>query len=163
MIKHNLIFVLLLAGTVYSQTSYPSPPSDLIPEKLKNIPQSIKAYNFPKENDPIKINDNYYWKHTTSLVSTTSDISIIEYGAYLYYNNKWNLRKIYPLKSFDKNFKTKEELLKLGQPYVWNSNWRVGKELFGGWALWYFIGIDEDGTKVCGYATINTTDNLLKN
>ena len=77
------------------------------------------------------------------------------------YNEQWHLRKSYDLKDLDNNFGTKKQLLKQGEPYIWANNWRVDNHLFGGWAMWYFIGINADGETVCGYETINTTNNLL--
>ena len=47
------------------------------------------------------------------------------------------------------------------QPYTWANNWRVGNQLFGGWAMWYFIGINDDGEKICGFEKINTTNKLI--
>lgn len=157
------IFLLLVncAGICFSQAQFGIPKEGLIPEKLKNLPKRIVVQNFPKEVDPIKIKDSYYWKHNTLIFSKESPITIIEFGAYLFYNGKWNLRRSYPLKDLDKNFGTQKQVLLRAQPYTWNDNWRVGSQLYGGWALWYFIGIDKNGIRVCGYEKINTTNNLL--
>lgn len=161
----TLLFIVLGALTISpltAQVDYGTPPEGLIPEKLKDLPRLIEVQHFPKINDPVKIKDTYYWKHATAIMSKESEIEIIEYGAYLYYNNTWNLRKSYALKELDKNFGTKKQKLLLGQPYTWNDNWRVDNRLFGGWALWYFIGKTPNGTLVCGYQTIHTTSNLLQ-
>ena len=64
-------------------------------------------------------------------------------------------------KELDKTFGTKKQALKQGHPYVWHNNWRTDNRLFGGWAMWYFIGKTTDGKYICGYETIYTTDNLL--
>jgi len=125
------------------------------------MPREIEVMHFPKVNDPIKINDQFYWKHATGLMCPIDEISITEFGAFLYYNDQWNLRKSYDLKDLDKFFGTKKQRLQQGQPYVWTDNWRVGDRLFAGWALWYFIGTDSEGRTICGYASIHTTDNLL--
>jgi len=156
----TLLYVLISALS-WSQSGYGTPPENSIPEKLKPFKVAIEVVNFPKENHPVKIKDKYYWKHATAILSQVSDITITEYGAYLYYNNTWNLRKTYPLKELNKSFGTKKQMILQGQPYVWANNWRVGEQLFGGWALWYFIGKDKNGDTVCGYGTINTTDKPL--
>lgn len=155
-----LIYIFTTLG--YSQSTYETPKKDQIPESLKDYRVAIKVENFPKENHPIKINNTYYWKHSTFILSEESEIKIIEYGAYIFYNNQWNLRRSYPLKELDKEFNTKKQILRQGQPYVWVNNWRTGDTLFGGWAMWYFIGETETGEIVCGYGTINTTDKPLK-
>ena len=157
-------FFLLLASFQIglAQTNYGTPNNEtLLPEKIKDLKVAIEVAHFPKENDPVKIDNTYYWKHATAILCKESEIKIIEYGAYLFYNKKWNLRKSYPLKDLDKTFGTKKQIMLQGQPYVWQNNWRIGNKLFGGWAMWYFIGKTEKGETICGYETINTTSNLL--
>ena len=117
--------------------------------------------HFPKINDPVKIEDKYYWKHATAILSKDGPVKIVEYGAYLFYNGQWNLRRSYPLKELDKTFKTSKQQMLQGEPYTWTENWRVDDRLFGGWAMWYFIGETPTGERVCGYETIHTTSNLL--
>lgn len=155
------ISLLLLGLNSAAQVNYGTPPEGLIPEKLQDIPRTIQVMHFPEENDPVKIKDLYYWKHATGVLSNESEITITEYGAYLYYNEQWNLRKSYPLSELKGTFGIKNQKMLQGHPYVWTENWRVGDSLFGGWALWYFIGQTPDGKTVCGYARINTTDKLL--
>jgi len=160
--KPLLLGIALLASTASTSQEYGTPSEHDMPENLKGIKVDLEVMNFPKINDPIKIDDIYYWKHSTFILSKHSDVQIIEFGAYLFYNNTWNLRKSYDLKDFDKNFDTKNQRLLQAEPYVWKDNWRVGEQLFGGWALWYFIGINANNEKVCGYATIHTTENVLR-
>ncbi|RNC84155.1 MAG: hypothetical protein ED556_11900 [Winogradskyella sp.] len=155
------VLLLIVAQLCNAQVNYGTPPENELPQKLQNIKVAIDVMHFPKENDPIKIKDKYYWKHATGILSKSSSITITEFGAYLYYNKQWNLRKSYDLKDLDKNFGTKKQIMQQGQPYVWVDNWRVDNRLFGGWAMWYFIGTTEKGEIVCGYETINTTSNLL--
>ncbi|GAB5398924.1 MAG: hypothetical protein Aureis2KO_05090 [Aureisphaera sp.] len=144
-----------------AQADYGTPSDEPLPEKLEGLRRAIEVHHFPKENDPIKIEDTYYWKHATSVLCRESEIKVIEYGAYIFYNDQWNLRQVYALKELDKTFGTKKQTLNQAEPYTWNKNWRVGESLFGGWALWYFIGETADGERVCGYETINTTANVL--
>ena len=155
------ILLVLAVQNTWSQVDYGTPSNEPLPEKLQGIRVAIDVMHFPKINDPVKIKDNYYWKHATAILSKTDDITIIEYGAYLFYNGQWNLRKTYPIKELDKTFGTKNEFLSQGEPYTWAKNWRVDSRLFGGWAMWYFIGTTKSGEIVCGYETINTTNNLL--
>ncbi|MCA0132539.1 hypothetical protein [Winogradskyella alexanderae] len=155
------ILLILITQQAMSQMNFGTPPKDAIPEKLKNLKVEIEVVHFPKENDPIKIDDIYYWKHSTAIMCKEREIKIIEYGAYLYYNDKWNLRKSYPLKDLDKTFGTINQTMLQAQPYVWVKNWRTDKNLYGGWAMWYFIGVDNKGITVCGYETVNTTNRLL--
>lgn len=155
------ILFVFLSSVGSAQVKYGTPPLDSCPEKLEALPRLIKVNHFPKINDPIKIKDTYYWKHATSIFCKSNEVTIIEYGAYLYYNNQWNLRASYPIRELDKTFGTKKQFMNQAEPYTWTKNYRTDKKLFGGWALWYFIGITPDGTKICGYETIHTTNNLL--
>ncbi|MFT5891897.1 MAG: hypothetical protein ACI9Y7_002004 [Dokdonia sp.] len=158
------ICFILATITVFGQRDWTGPTGkEPVPEKFKDLPRAIEVANFPKENDPIKINDQYYWKHATAIVSKQSPITITEYGAYLFYDGQWNLRRSYPLKELDKTFGTKKQKLLQAQPYIWTDNWRVDSNPYAGWALWYFIGATPSGKTVCGYDTIHTTDNVLKN
>jgi hypothetical protein len=156
----TFLFLFVIQITC-AQVDYGTPPNDALPEKLQGIRNAIDVVHFPKENDPIKIKDTYYWKHATAILCKESEIEIIEYGAYLYYNNTWNLRRAYPIKELDKLFGTKKHIMLQAPPYIFLENWRVDKKLFGGWAMWYFIGTTSDNETVCGYGKINTTSNLL--
>jgi len=159
-IKLNFI-VLLLSSYMFGQVNYGTPPENSIPEKLQGIPRLIDVQHFPKINDPVKIGETYYWKHATSILCKETEVTIIEYGAYLYYNDQWNLRRKYPLKELKKTFGVSNKTLLQAHPYTWANNWRTDTRLYGGWALWYFIGKTSDGTTICGYETIHTTNNLL--
>ncbi|WP_299434802.1 hypothetical protein [uncultured Aquimarina sp.] len=159
----KIILLLVIIGSIsaYSQKNYGTPINDKLPEKLITLRKAIEVKNFPKIIDPVKIDNLYYWKHNTAILCKESEIKIIEYGAYLFYNNTWNLRKSYPLKELNKNFGVKKEIMKQSQPYTWTNNWRTDSSIFGGWAMWYFIGITTEGETVCGYEKIETTDKLL--
>lgn len=93
------LFLVLFTSFSWCQTNYGNPTNKPLPEKLLNIRKAIDVIQFPEENDPVKIDDIYYWKHTTGILCKESDIAVIEYGAYIFYNDKWNLRKVYPLKT----------------------------------------------------------------
>jgi hypothetical protein len=155
------ITILMLVNLAFCQVDYGTPPDEVLPEVLDGKRRIIEVMHFPKINDPVKIDDLYYWKHVTAIMCKESEISITEYGAYIFYNNTWNLRKKYPLKDLDRTFGTTKEIMEQGQPYTWTENWRVDTRLFGGWAMWYFIGKTTQGETVCGYETIHTTSNLL--
>ncbi len=159
----SICFLMLLLSTsiLIAQSNYGTPTNEPLPEKIQTPRRCIEVLHFPKENDPIKIDNRYYWKHLTSILCKESDITITEYGAYLFYNGQWNLRKIYALEELDKTFGTKKQRMEQAEPYTWSKNYRIGDQLFGGWALWYFIGKTPSGEIVCGYETINTTSNLL--
>ena len=117
--------------------------------------------HFPEVVNPVREGDTYYWKHNTAIMYADDELTIVEFGAYIYYNDHWNLRVAHTPNEMDKFFGTQNQLMKRAQPYTWTNNWRTGGDLFAGWALWYFIGKTPDGTMVCGYQTLHTTDSLL--
>jgi len=158
------IVTLLCAFTTilsYAQVNYGTPTNEPLPKKLQGLRKAILVNNFPSTIDPVKIDKRYYWKHTTSILCKESEVVIEEYGAYLFYNEKWNLRKSKPLKELHKDFGTSKGIILQAEPYTWTQNWRTDENLYAGWAMWYFIGTTTNGEKVCGYQKIETTANLL--
>lgn len=156
-----IIIAVLCTLSVAAQVKYETPTNEPLPEPLRGLPRLIQVSNFPKKINAVNIDGNYYWKHNTAILCEESEVEIIEFGAYLFYNGKWNLRRRYPLKDLNKQFGTKKQVLAQAQPYTWSDNWRVGPKLFGGWAMWYFIGKTTTGERVCGYQKIETTATLL--
>lgn len=157
----TLCLCLCTIASASAQVDYGTPPQEAIPAKLKNIRIAIDVLHFPKKTDAIKIKDLYYWKHITSILCTESEVTITEFGAYIFYNDQWNLRQTYPIQDLDDVFDTKQQRMLQAQPYTWTNNYRSGDTLFAGWALWYFIGETPSGESICGYETIYTSDVLL--
>ena len=79
------VLLLVLFQFTYAQSDYGAPTNEALPEKLKNLKVGIEVMHFPKENDPIKIKDKYYWKHATAILSKESEVKIIEFGAYIFF------------------------------------------------------------------------------
>lgn len=156
-----IIATLALAQFSSAQVNYGVPPDGLVPEPLQELPVEIIVNNFPVSIDAYYLNEKYYWKHTTAVLSLNSDMQIIEYGAYLFYNDTWNLRRSYPLRALKKWFGIKNSTIMQGQPYTWPDNWRIDSGLYEGYAMWYFIALNADGEKVCGYQKIYTSDKVL--
>jgi len=146
---------LLLTFLLEAQT-----PSDAsLPDKFAGLKEIVLVDNFPNpvkattyETEPGK----YFWKHTTTLLSPNENITIEEGGAYLFYNNQWNLRVAYSAKKFAKLFHIPKGRMKKGEPYTYVKNWRVGPKLFGGWAMWYVIGTTDSGARVFGVGQLDT-------
>lgn len=155
------ITLLCCSSFIIAQLNYGTPKEGELPKKLQELEKGIEVINYPKKIDPILIEGTYYWKHNTTIFHKGSELKVIEYGAYVYYNNQWNLRKSYELKSLDKTFGTKKQLMQQAQPYTWANNWRTDSNLYGGWAMWYIIGVSPQGKKICGYEKIHTTANLI--
>ena len=137
-----------------------------LPAKFDNLKEALMVNHFPQTvyaSTDESVKSNYQWKHTTSIMSLRASVTVIEFGAYIFYNNQWNLRTTMKPKQFDKLFDTKKGKLKAGQPYTFKDNWRNNDQLFGGWAMWYFIAINEAGEKVYGVGKLKTVGSLSVN
>lgn len=131
-----------------------------LPDRLAGLERMLVVTHFPETVNPIEDSEKvglYHWKHTTTVYCETSSITIDECGAFLYYNDQWNLRTAMGQKEMDKLFGTRKGEMLQAEPYVFVKNWRSGSEVFAGWAMWYFIGTNEQGQRVCGYKPLFTS------
>ena len=157
------VLIALLCSSLCCFSQYGDPTGKPLPERLADLENTLVVNHFPLVVHPFQDQKDttvYHWKHSTSVLSLEDDIIITEFGAYIFYNGKWNERVVYGPKDMDKIFKTKKARLMKGQPYTFKDNWRTGSNVFGGWAMWYFIGIDSKGNKVAGWGVLETTDQI---
>ena len=157
-----ILFFLCIGNGLCAQYSAPSGP---LPAKIDSLERLLEVSHFPSPVHPVEDEREpglYHWKHNTAVLCSSSDIQIEELGAYIFYGGKWNERVSMPPKDMDKLFGTKKGRMLKGQPYTFVDNWRSGRQINGGWAMWYFIGRDEGGKRVCGYQMLETTDQILK-
>ncbi|MEM6806675.1 MAG: hypothetical protein AAF696_35065, partial [Bacteroidota bacterium] len=136
-----------------------------LPDKFEGLEAFLTVDNFPNpvlaSTDPDEPG-TYFWKHTTTLFSPTEDITIEEGGAYLFYNNQWNLRVAMTAKKFSKLYDIPKGKMKAGQPYCFVDNWRTDSRLYGGWAMWYVIGKTTSGKRVYGVGKLDTVGKLYE-
>ena len=155
-----IILFFLFYNSVFSQTPLDAP----LPDKFEGLTNALEVNHFPTTvyaSEDADEKSKYLWKHTTSVMSNQSNIQIIECGAYIFYNNQWNLRVDMSIKDFSKLFDCKKGKMKKGQPYTFKDNWRHDNRLIGGWAMWYFIGINEAGEKVFGIGKLETVGKMI--
>ncbi|MEM7163168.1 MAG: hypothetical protein AAF487_12095 [Bacteroidota bacterium] len=162
---NKIIFLLslLLSFSCLAQSPEEKAP---LPDIFAHLENELKISHFPSpvfaSIDPDEP-DTYIWKHNTCLISFTKDIKVLEGGAYIFYNDQWNLRVRMEANEFCKLFDIKKCELKAGQPYTFADNWRRDQKLYGGWAMWYAIGVDKDGKKVFGVGKLDTVGELYLN
>ncbi len=158
-----IIFQLFLSILSFAQ----SPADAPLPEKFSGMEPRVLINHFPAtvyaSEDPDSKDFKYFWKHNTAVLASQSNVEVIECGAYIFYNNQWNLRVSYDTKTFTKLFNCPEGKMKHGQPYTFSDNWRTDNRLFGGWAMWYIIGTDEFGQQVYGVGKLETVGTLYNN
>lgn len=141
-----------------------SPLDAALPKKFDQLSVGLRLHHFPQRvlasTDPSQGEFKYFWKHTTSVLSENTDIEVMECGAYIFFNNQWNLRVSYEKSDFEKLFDCPKGILKKGQPYTFKDNWRTDNRLLGGWAMWYVIGKNKQGQKVYGIGKVETVGDL---
>ena len=160
--NYKLLSILFLQF-LFFQTIAQTPLDAPLPHKFDDLKEGLLVNNFPTKIYATTDDDHksmYQWKHTTSVMSLNEEMTIVEFGAYLFYNKQWNLRTTMYPKKFDKLFDTKKGQLKKGQPYTWKDNWRTGNKIFGGWAMWYFIAENETGERFYGVGKLETVGTL---
>lgn len=143
-----------------------------LPEILRNIPTGIEVshskknvYAIQNKKDPEKYG-KYKWHFETTVSSINDDLTIIEFGAYLWDGNEWVSRSIYnrPFNQneFSKWYSCENALIKKGHSFTDFNNWTKGDSLDGEKkrTLWYFIGVNADGEKYKGTAEVLTIGEL---
>lgn len=161
MIRIFITCLLLIPLAAFSQTALDAP----LPDKFEGLASILRVDHFP--NPVLASTDSdepgtYFWKHTTNLLSPTENITIEEGGAYIFYNDQWNLRVAMTAKEFCKLYKIPKGIMKAGQPYTFVENWRRDSRLYGGWAMWYVIGTTDSGKKVFGVGKLDTVGKLYE-
>lgn len=149
------LLVFLCTQSIIAQTALDAP----LPERFNNLKEVLLVNHFPNPVYATTDQDSdfqYQWKHTTSVLSVQEAIQIESCGAYIFYNNQWNLRVDYEPKECAKLFDCPKAHMKKGQPYTFKDNWRTDNALRGGWAMWYFIGKTDSGEQVYGVGKIET-------
>ncbi|MFK7757100.1 MAG: hypothetical protein AB8B53_09240 [Flavobacteriales bacterium] len=134
-----------------------------LPDKFKDLENNLEVSHFPETVNASldsKEPGTYIWKHNTSILSLSKDLSITEGGAYIYYNNQWNKRVQMSAKEFSKLFNIPKGILKAGQPYTFVENWRRDSRLLAGWAFWYVLAEDKEGNVYFGMKYLETTETL---
>ncbi|MFT7587927.1 MAG: hypothetical protein ACI959_000132 [Limisphaerales bacterium] len=156
-----LLSLIICVSALVQAQSFTAATAPL-PERLQKVPVAITVAHFPETVHAIETEPGqYYWKHNTSVLCEGSKIRIVEFGSFLFYDDKWNMRVAFEPKDMDRMFSTQKGVMSQAEPYTFVKNWRGGEMVFGGWAMWYFIGINATGERVCGYSKLETTDVLI--
>jgi len=136
---------------------------EVLPLRIDTLDTGIKVIHTPSmvyatlnTKDPDK-RGKYQMQHTTSVEALYEDLEIIEFGAYAWLNNQWELKTIYdrPFNQdeFIKWYNCNDGLIIKGEKYSDTDNWigkgnvLNGREFDG---LWYFIGKNKDGKLFVG-------------
>lgn len=85
------IITLLLALCFMSAMSQ-SPEAAPLPDKFDGMEEVLLINHFPSpvyaSTDSSQSDFQYFWKHTTTVLSPTEDVEMVECGAYIFYNDQ---------------------------------------------------------------------------
>ncbi|MGL4599352.1 MAG: YceI family protein [Bacteroidia bacterium] len=134
----------------------------LLPKKLRGLPYGLFGSHDPNPTFADFEDSMYVWKHNTTIQSVVGDLTLIEYGSFVWTDNDWYQRVSYTAKDFDEHYGCKNGELKAGIVYTDPKSWRRQEVLTGGDAMWYYIAKDKNGKLWKGIALIETEGVLRK-
>ncbi|WP_445747284.1 hypothetical protein [Polaribacter sp.] len=166
-LKHltGLILVLILQSSLHAQEAW-TDKSRILPTKLRLISNTLTITHSPNPNFPSLTNvsenqSTYVWKHSTTVCSPTQDLEIVEAGSFIWYSpSGWQENMQFSKETFAEKFNCKEGMLKKGNCYTYQKNYRYGNQLYGGDALWYVIAKDAQGNLYKGFGIIETENEI---
>lgn len=162
-----LLLTVLVGSSVWAQDAW-TDKTRALPDKLRKVPVALYIRHTPNPNypEPNNTGDNkkskYVWKHATSITSPEMELTVIEAGSFIWYDETgWKANVQYDLKDFQKRFKCKGGLLKAGKWYTFEENYRFGSQLYGGDALWFVLAKDAEGNIYKGMALLETEAEVI--
>lgn len=151
------ILPLLLALSSFApQTPEPPSGSRALPQKLRGIPVGILVLHHPNPCFPKSEGGGFVWRHDTTVQSLVGDLTLIEYGAYLYSAAGWVLRATMAPNDFARTYRCPDAKLRKGRTYTDPDNARYGEKPTAGDALWFFLAEDAKGRLFKGTALVET-------
>lgn len=142
-----------LLALLVLQTS-PFPPS--LPEKLRGLPVGLLVQHHPNPCFAVREGQDYVWRHDTTVQSLVGDLTLTEYGAYLYTEGGWRLRVALKPDLFARVYRCPGARLRRGRVYADPDNARRDARPTSGDAMWYFLARDGKGRLYKGTALIET-------
>ncbi|MBC7641184.1 MAG: hypothetical protein H7174_02410, partial [Flavobacterium sp.] len=120
----NIFAIIILFIFCSGFKTFQIEPNRLLPEKLRRIDYGMIGNHFPNPTYASFEDGMYVWKHNTTVKSLIEDLTIVEYGSYVYTDKGWYLRVSYDNKMFAKTYNCKNGILKKGKIYTDPSSWR---------------------------------------
>lgn len=151
-------FAVFTANTsaAQSQTGW-TDKSRIMPDKLRGLPVGLTLWHTNNPCVPVKTDSLYLWKHSTMIRADVADLEFVEVGSFIWYDaSGWHPNLKENAHDFAENFGNPDGKLPQGKVFTFVKNWRFGKQLYGGDALWYIIAHDKAGKLYKGYGIIET-------
>lgn len=139
-------------------------PRFITAEELDQLPTAIKVVHKPKTalatlTGKSERRAKYTWWYKTTVTAIDVDVTIEEFGAFVWWDGKWVnggsfTGKPYGAEEFAEWYKCPKAVLKKGKSYSDPTNWSSAAELQAMKMRWYFVGVDAEGKRVKGEAVI---------
>jgi hypothetical protein len=159
-----IVFAYGMAFPAVSGSRAADEPKAVTVEELDKLPDGIKVVHEPKTalatlTGKSERRSKYTWWYKTTVSAIDGDVTIVEFGAFVWEDGKWATGatftgKPYTGEEFAEWYKCPKALLKKGESYSDPTNWSTAPELRAGKTRWYFIGVDAKGKRVKGEAVI---------
>lgn len=163
MLRLLFIFLLSILFSAANAQDVWTNKKRVLPDLLRKVPVALYIKHSPNPNYPERNNSNkkgtmkYIWKHATTVFGMEKDLTVIEAGSFIWYNESgWKQNVQYNKKNFAKKFNCPKGKLKKGESYTFVKNYRYGNAPYGGDALWFVLAKDKEGTIYKGMAIIET-------
>lgn len=133
-------------------------------DELKNLPVGMEVTHQPNPayatlTEQGKRRGKFTWWYKTQVKATGSGVRIEQFGSFLWLKGQWRFanftQKPFSSKEFSDWYSCPDGYLKPGKVFVDPKNWGSADQLKAGKALWYFIGVDEEGRRVKGEAIVD--------
>jgi hypothetical protein len=167
----RFIMLLLAVAICVSCSSIKTPDASTSsgkPPELGGIAVGLRVEHTPNPV-PAVLGDRsglkYTWVHRTTVTALHDDVTITEFGAFVWHNGQWVFSTIY-----DRPFNTKEfaewyscpaARIAKGRSFSDPHNYTGGPVLLASKTKWYFIGRNSKGQQVKGEAVVEH-DALVK-
>ena len=163
----SIIISLIILTSASNALSQWTNKNRILPEELRQVPEAIFIKHNPNPNYPEltvpsdKSDYKYVWRHSTSVISLDKDLKVVKVGSYIWYNsNGWQSNVKYSRKEFSNRFECPGGILKKGQTYIFEKNYRWGNNTYGGDALWFVLAEDMEGNLYKGIGIIETESEI---
>lgn len=161
--RYSLLLFALLSAALTAQPFVARAQSGwtdktrLMPDKLRGLPVGLTLSHTNNPCVPVKTDSLYLWKHSTMVRAEVADLEFVEVGSFIWYDaSGWHPNLKENAQDFAENFGCTDGKLPKDKTFTFVKNWRYGKQLYGGDALWYIIARDKTGKLYKGYGLIET-------
>jgi hypothetical protein len=149
-------FLLILSASALATA-----PNTVKSLELSRLPIGLKIIHTPVRVKAVQEGDSglrYTWTYKTTVRTLKKPVRIVEFGALVWREGRWQLKnfsgKPFTSKNFAEWYDCPGALLKPGRSYSDPHNWSGNNLLVTTTTRWYYIGRDSSGKRVKGEALI---------